>query len=490
MRYSLLAALTLLSFGLALTTQADDAPVVRVVATHQAFDPFQPWQKRTPGTRRGFGVVIDASHIVTTSSLVQNHTLIAIQLARSGEFIPASLVKTDPQVGLALLHISDTTQLPPPPVFADKVPVKCTVEIAQIDETSSIQRGDGRVLKVLVDALPGSPYSALQGDVLTDLNVDGEGAVVFHDTKLAGLMLSYSRTSRTGKMLSTSIISRFVQDALEGDYKGFASAGFSWKPLVDPTKRAFLGVGPTAGGIQVLNSLPGVAENQKLQPNDVVLTWDGYPIDNLGYYTDPSYGRLLFPQLIKGYRIPGDASQVTIVRDGVRQEIQVQLTHRDENSDLIPENVEGDPVPYLVEGGLVIRELTGRLLKAHGGQWQTRVDPRLAHLYLTSRYAPDEPGDRIVLLSSVLPDPINIGYQHFRDQIIKEVNGQPIRNIGDVFRIVEEDGSIAKLSLRAIDVPIVLDQASLANANERIASQYRLPALRSKAPKPCSVANN
>ncbi len=460
---------------------ADSAPVVRVMTTYQEYDPFQPWQKRSPSTRAGFGVVINETHVLTTARLVRNHTLIEVQLARSGEKITATLVKADPQVNLALLHIATNAQqtpLPPQTTIAEEVPLRSEVEIIQIDETRAIQRGDGRILKTLVDDLPYYPYSALQDDVLTDLNVDGEGAAVFYDDKLAGLMLSYSRASRTGKMLPSMFISRFIHDAMEGDYNGFASAGFSWKPLVDPIKRAFLGVNSPQDGIQVLSCLPETDTNHGLKPNDVILIWDGHAIDNLGYYVDAHYGRLLFPHLIKGLRIPGDTVAVTIVRDTRQQDIMVPLTCRDEANDLIPENICGTPDAYLVEGGLLIQELTGRMLKAYGAQWQTRVDPRLAHLYLTRKFTPEQPGERIVLLSSVLPDPINIGYQHFRNQIIEAVNQKPIRNIHDVFRIANADGSIRSLSLHAIDVDIVLDQDTLAIANQRISDLYRLPALR------------
>lgn len=481
MRRLTAALITLLAVTVAAGAQLDaNAPVVRVTVTYQEHDPFLPWQKRSPQVRAGFGAVIDGAHVLTTEGLVRNHTLIEIQLARAGEKITTTLVKADPQVGLALLHVADATALADLKHItpADGAPEGDQVEIIQIDETSGIQRGDGHLVKALVDALPNAPYSALQYDVLTDLNVDGEGAPVLSGDRLTGIMVSYSRSSRTGKMLPAVYISRFINDARDGDYDGFASAGFSWKALVDPTKRAYLGVDAESGGVQILSALPGSGAGKVLKPNDVVLTWDGQAVDKLGYYADEDYGRLIFPHLIKGRRKPGETVPVGIVRDGIPQDVQVPLTCRNEDGDLIPENVVGEAFPYLIDGGLVIRELTGRMLHAYGGQWQTRTDPRLAHFYLTRQYAPEQPGDRVVLLSAVLPDPINIGYQHFRDQIIEKVNGEPVRNIRDVFRIVDTAGSIRSLSLRAMHIDIVLDQETLPAANQRIVRQYRLPALR------------
>ena len=484
MRRLTVSLIALCAVTMIATAQPDGgAPVVRVTVTYQEHDPFLPWQKRSPQVRSGFGTVIDGAHVLATESLVRNHTLIEIQLARAGEKITTTLVKADPQVGLALLHVADESLLAAlnPISPADDAATDSEVEIIQIDETSGIQRGDGQLVKALVDALPNAPYSALQYDVLTDLNVDGSGAPVLSDGRLAGIILSYSRASRTGKMLPALYIARFINDARDGDYDGFASAGFSWKPLVDPTKRAYLGVSAESGGVQVLNCLPGSGAGEVLKPNDVILSWDGHAVDKLGYYADDDYERLRFPHLIKGRRKPGDVVTVGIVRDKAPLEVQVPLTYRNEDGDLIPENVVGAPFPYLIDGGLVIRELTGRMLHAYGSQWQARTEPRLAHLYLTRQYAPEQPGDRVVLLSAVLPDPINIGYQHLRDQIIEEVNGKPVRNIGDVFRIVNAEGSIHSISLRAVEVDIVLDQEELPTANQRIAQQYRLPSLRRAA---------
>jgi len=151
------------------------------------------------------------------------------------------------------------------------------------------------------------------------------------------------------------------------------------------------------------------------------------------------------------------------------------LRRFDDNSLLIPENPEGLPEAYLVEGGFIIRELTGRMLKAPGKQWTLRTDPRLAHLYLARQSDAGKPGERVVVLASVLADPINIGYQHLRSDIIETVNGTDVSNLHDVLAAVDREGGIRSLGLRGIGVVIALDPATLEEANERIATQYRIP---------------
>jgi hypothetical protein len=391
----------------------------------------------------------------------------------------ATVVKSDHQVNLALLHIDDTALFAGInyPGFIEKLPVNSTVSITQIDETSGIQKGDGHVVKVFVGGLPKAASSLLQYDILTDLNVTGEGAPAFVNKQLAGIMISYSSRSRTGQMIPASYITRFINDVMDGSYTGFASAGVSWQRLVDPVKRKYLGVPDSENGIQVISCLPGTGAAQVLNPNDVILSWDGHIIDNLGYYIDEDYGRLLFPHLVKGSRRPGDKVTVTILRDGKKKQVEVPLSRSDESSYLIPENTIGAPCEYIVVGGFIIQELTAQMLYAYGSKWQSRIDPRLAHIFLTRQQNPEHPGDRIVLVTQVLNDPVNISYQDLSNMIIAKVYGSHIRNIGDIFDIIRKDGSIKTITLCGIGVDIVFDENELKLANKRIMQQYGLPAL-------------
>ncbi len=123
------------------------------------------------------------------------------------------------------------------------------------------------------------------------------------------------------------------------------------------------------------------------------------------------------------------------------------------------------------------------MLYAYGSKWQTRIDPGIAHIFLTRQYNPEHQGDRVVLLTQTLNDPINISYQNFRNMIITKVNGQDISNIGDIFDIIRKDGGIKTISLRGIGVDIVFDEDELKLANKRIMKQYGLPALQREIKK-------
>lgn len=454
-------------------------PIVRIRVTHQAYEPRQPWQKEAPRNRIGYGAVLENGTILTTEHLIRSHQLVELTEARSGQRIQAHVVHSDSQIDLALLKPQDPAELEniPALALAEEIPDDASLQILQLDETRELQRGEGTVIRVLVEKLPHAASSLLLFKILTDLNVDGEGAAVVYDGRLAGLIVSYDRGSRTGMMIPCTVLKHFIDDCADGTYQGAASAGIIWSSLVDPAKRRFLGMDDTGGGIQIISCIPETDAANVLRPNDVITHWDSQPIDNLGYYPDPVFGRLLFPHLIKGMRKPGDSVPVAIVRDAVHTNVVLKLARADDAKALVPENITANPVPYLIEGGIVLRELTGRYLRAHGAEWMMRVDSRFAHIYSTQRTHPEQPGDRVVILDSVLPDTINIGYGHLRSQIVERVNGESIRNMADVHRIANRDGSITRISLRAMGLDIVLDGKTLPAANRRLMQQYRIPSL-------------
>jgi S1-C subfamily serine protease len=362
--------------------------------------------------------------------------------------------------------------------LTESIPEKGKLEIIQFDDSRQVQRGEATVLQIRIARLGGSPYQGLVYELLTDLTVTGRGAPVLLDGRLAGLVASQDHSESVVSVIPQRSLSRFLSDAMSPPYQGVASAGFIWRKLVDPTKRAWLKVQDLQNGILVLATVPGTGAAATLRPNDVILSWDGREIDSLGFYEDASLGRMALPYLIKGHRFPGETVPLEIARDGKRLSIEIALAARSDDTVLIPENSTRERPKYLVEGGLVMREVTGTYLRSHGSNWERKVNPRIVHLYLTRRLSPSRPGERVVVLSSVLPDPINAGYEEFNNSIITRVNGVAVSNMADVFRVARRDGHISRIALRSYGVDLVLDGKRLPEANRRIAHQYRISELR------------
>ena len=453
--------------------------LVEIIVNYQEYSAFLPWQKKKPRMRSGYGVAVGRNLVLTVERLVRNHQLVEMRRARSGKKIFASVLISDPQAGLALLKVADAEAMDSIPhlEIAEDVPRTAGLNILQHDETSQVQSGNSTIRQISVEQLPWTSHSTLAFKLLCDVSVNGEGAPALHHGRLAGIIIGYESSSRTATMLPYPVIRQFMENAVNLPYEGFASAGFFWSTLVDPAKRSYLGVSEQNRGILILSVLPGTGAGNTLKANDVILQWDGRDIDPMGYYNDNDFGRLSFPHLIKHRREPGDTVPVKIIRVGSATNVMVKLSRKMDSDALIPENTAGRRAEYLVEGGMIIRELTGRYLMAHGSGWEQSVGSRLAHLYHTRKHMPSEPGERIMILAGVLPDPINIGYQKFRNQLITHINGNPVKNMKDVFRIYDRDKRVERIRLQSIGVDLVLDSQSLDDANKRIARSYRLPAL-------------
>lgn len=479
-----LAVLIILFMAAGHLVSSDAGPeksVVEVLVTYQEFDPLLPWRKNQPDTREGYGAVVGGGRILTTESLVRNHTLVEIRLPETGRKFPADVMISDWQADLAVLRprVPDSLGGMDALDIADTVPRDDGLRVFQFDDTGRVRGSPAQVIEVSVKPLPSPAARSLMFTLHSDLEVKANGAVVVHGGKLAGIVSRYQGGDRSADALPVPVLRRFLEDADDPPYRGFGFAGFSWSPLIDPAKRAYLGADKLQGGILVLSCVPGSGAADVLADNDVIVAWDGFAIDERGYYEDPDFGTLSIPYLISGRRRPGEEVPVKVVREGEVQELRVPLTPYLDSGLLVPENVTGAQAEYLVEGGLVLRELSGNYLRAYGSQWMSRANPRLAHIYLTRRMAPDRAGDRIVILSRVIPEQVNIGYQHLYDLPVKAVNEEPVRNMADVFRIADRDGHVTRLSLQSIEVDLVIPSGpELEEANLRVARSYRIPALR------------
>jgi hypothetical protein len=488
-RPALLACLLFLVCPLApcpVSAETNDlaSSLVRISVTAQEFDAYMPWQKRKPHSRVGYGIAVGPRRILTTESLVRNGTLIEVQRPRSGERLAATLIESDHQIGLALLEVGpDTAPFSAVEVHPDRqLDDDSHLQVVQLNSTLALQTGGAQVLSVAMTSLPSAPYPILLYTLLTDVAVNGHSAILISRDRLAGLVLQYSGSRRTAEVLPGSIIARFLADADAPPYAGFAMAGFQWRSLVDPARRAYLGADDTSDGVLILACIPGSGADRILKPNDILLEWDGYRIDNLGYYTDPDLGRMSMPHLIKFRRAPGERVPLRVIRDGKEMELELLLARHRDSDALVPENTLRDQAPYLIEGGLVMMELNGHFLRSRGSSWTRSTDPRLAHIYLTRATSPEQPGDRVVILAGILPDRINQDYGMFGQEIVTSINGQPIRNMRDIYDSIGPNGHVERIGLQGVGIDLVLDAAALPEANTRIARRYRIPSLRNPPP--------
>jgi hypothetical protein len=248
--------------------------------------------------------------------------------------------------------------------------------------------------------------------------------------------------------------------------------------------RESLGLRPEETGVRLTRVAPHGSAGGVLKPGDVLLEAGGAKLDPTGYYEHPLYGRMLFALLFSDGRRPGETLPVKVLRDGQRLDLQLPLRAMSPDQDSVPPYVFGREPDYVIVGGLVFQELTRPYLQAWG-DWARRAPPRLLVAIDREEAAGAEGPKRIVLLSSVLPDTVNLGYQELRDLMVARVNGQPVGSLADVRRAVASPQGgfhVVEFVPGQGSARLVLDAGDARTAAARLQQSYGVERMDSGAP--------
>ncbi len=456
--------------------------VVSVRVTGQDWNWRAPWEKQAPWTRTVTGLVVPGRRILAASTAFGNPLLVEAQKLGSDARSVARVELVDHEGPLALIAVDDPAfweGLVPLPLD-ERAPGEGAVAILRWQRSGLLDSYPGALRQVRSGRHGLSQTSLLTIDVASSAEGLGESEVVVAKGHVAGLVTG--RAADTYAAIAAPVLGQFLAGARGGDWRSFARAGLAWQDLTNPALRESLGLAPGETGIRLTRVLPHGSAGGVLKPGDVVLELGGSKLDPTGYYEHPLYGRMLFALLFTDGRRPGDTMPAKVLRDGQRLELPLPLRAMRPEQDRVQPYVYGRGPDYVVIGGLVFQELSRPYL-ASWGDWTRRAPPRL--LVAIDR-EPDADGAeprRIVLLSSVLPDTANLGYQELRDLIVERVNGRPVASLEDLRQAF---GSAAA-AFHVVDfvsgqgaVRIVIDAAEADAAGERLRRAYGVDKLDSE----------
>ena len=459
--------------------------VVSVRVTGQDWNWRAPWEKQAPWTRTVTGLVVEGKRILVASTAFGNPLLVEAQKLGGDARTVARVDLVDHEGPLALVAVDD-------PAFWDGLePLKLearassegVVQVLRWQRTGLLDayQATGRQVRSGRHGL--SQTSLLTIDVASSAEGLGESEVVVKDGKVAGLVTG--RSGDTYQAIAAPVLSHFLAGAAKGDWRSFARAGIGWQDLTNPVLRESLGLAPGETGIRLTRVLPYGSAGGVLKPGDVVLELGGAKLDPTGYYQHPLYGRMLFALLFSDGRRPGDSMPAKVLRDGQRLELELPLRAMRPEQDRVPPYVYGRGPDYVVKGGLVFQELTRPYL-ASWGDWSRRAPPRLLVAIDRDQDAAGREAPRIVLLSSVLPDTVNLGYQELRDLIVARVNGRSVPNLQalrEAFAAVKGGFHVVEFLSGQPAQRIVIDATEADAASERLRRAYGVEQLDSETPR-------
>ncbi|MBW7857500.1 MAG: hypothetical protein H3C43_04215 [Leptonema sp. (in: Bacteria)] len=465
--------------------------IVRVTVSSVRTDALQPWVRRPTDAYTVTGLYLGHGLILVQADDIRNAALIEVSRANSYDRGRARFVLIDMEINLAILKIEDSDflgDLKPLPIGQDPVQGD-EINAVKPDSLFRIYNESVTVIEYTISSDYG--FTKLPVFIFSGRESYQNGDILLKQGRLTGLV-AYQRQQGKTVAIPISRISAFRDRALKSiqsnqTYTGFVVQGIELEELVDPQLRKYLGVDglDKNHGALVGSVLPGTPSARILKAGDVLLRLDGQDIDKKGLYKDPLLGlqraELLLTRDLNGrYRNAGETISAVVLRDRKQIDFELNLIDYQGTAERIPWLQPEKEPPYLVESGLVFLELTVPYLQSRFGKDWRHKAIELAYIYDTKKnFGIDDDRDKIIILSEVLPDPVNVGYQNLGALVLESVNGQKVKSLQDLIKKVtalrNQPSGFVEMSFTD-GTKVFLDVLARAE-NERIRQTYHLPVL-------------
>ena len=448
------------------------AAVVEIEITKKTYDYRMPWVSRNEQTHKN-GILIGQNQILTTADGFSGQYLCRITKGGESRKYTAQIKWIDFYANIAMLDVSE-------PIFwQDMEPVKLAKKIPQSGDLQIYRWRSGRIeergaeiIRLYNDTNKMSFLQHLKLSASSEITGAGWAEVVFDGAQLVGLTESASKDNRFD-ILPAPFIASVIEHNQSADNPGLGNFDFRWMNAKNPALLKSKGLLNMPDRGVVVNEVGRrrLADNS-LKIGDVILAIDGFEVDSEGKYLDPDYGRLSISGLATRAHSAKDTIPMTIWRDQSMHRIAYTLPRAQFSKSLIPSERYDAPPDYLVAGGLLFQPLNGPLMRALGKNKPILLD------YYNDR-PPLEERDGIVLLSMVLPDDYNRGYEDIRYIMVDQINGQVIHKLEDIkAALIQPEAGFHRIQFMPDESihQIVLDSTEMPAVTERILQHYRIPA--------------
>ena len=451
------------------------ASLVYIETAEYGYDQLRPWRRKDLVENRFYGVVVSDHQVLTTAYGVTDAASINVRRYDHNALLPATIHTVDYDSNLCLLDLDRST------LGGSLKPVRFREEFSEGEEVAfywlSTQgrlysgRGYADHVRVMRSMLSHAKF--LHYVVSNTSRRTSDGQLYCHGAEAIGLACWSSENNECG-LIPAGVINRFLADAADGDYEGFAAAGFTVAPLLDPTRRRVLHLpAGEQAGVYVKDVYTLGTGSEELQTQDVILAIDGQRLNAYGQYEHRQFKRIGFDHLITGKPV-GESIVFDIWRQGQAQRLEVVAQPIAAASMLIPFYAFDRQPEYIVTGGFLLQKLTRPYLTGWGDDWQGIVPPNLFQYYQNVSFKPTPERQDIVLLSYVLPTEENQGYQQLRRLVVKSFNGMEIASIGDIqaAQRLNPDDAFDVIEFENDQPTLVIDRAGRGQTDALVRQRY------------------
>ncbi|KAJ1378360.1 Peptidase S1C, partial [Sesbania bispinosa] len=387
-----------------------------VYCTHTAPDYSLPWQKQRQYTSHILcsAFMIGGRKLLTNAHCVEHDTQVKVKKRGDDSKYVAKVLARGVDCDIALLsveseefwkdveplrfgrlpHLQDSVTVVGYPLGGDTISV--TKGVVSRIEVTSYAHGSSDLLGIQIDAA---------------INPGNSGGPAFNDQgECIGVAFQVYRSEEAeniGYVIPTTVVSHFLTDyEKNGRYTGFPCLGVLIQKLENPSLRACLKV-QSNEGVLVRRVEPTSDSNNVLKEGDVIVSFDDVRVGCEGTVPFRSNERIAFHFLIS-QKFAGDTADLGIIRAGKLMKAKIVLNPR---VHLVPYHTDEGQPSYLIIAGLVFTPLSEPLIE------EEREDSIGLKLLAKARYSLARfKGEQIVILSQVLANELNIGYEDMSNQ--------------------------------------------------------------------------
>jgi len=476
-------------------------PIVKVFSTTTYPNYFLPWHMKASKETSGSGfVVLDNSgekRILTNAHVVANQTFVSVRKFGSSTKFTAKVIAVGHDSDIAMLGVDDPEfwegvqplELGGIPELQDGVNV-----IGYPTGGDNISITQGVVSRIELQQYVHGATNLLCVQIDAAINSGNSGGPVIKDDKVVGIAFqNLTSGENIGFIIPVPIIRHFLDDIQKtGKYTGFGSIGMICQPLDNIQLRKYFKMSHNQTGVVITSVAPTSKNKSLLRKDDVVLSMDGVRIANDGTVPFRHRGERITFDYVLMNKFIGDRVKIKLWREGKELEIEAEVGPR---NFLVPVHAYDIRPSYFVYGGLVFTKLVQPYLHEYGDDWYNQSPRKLSYKALYGEL--EKETHEVVILSHILVDEINYGYNNCTNLEVLKFNGVKIENLRHLVELVENNKEpYTRFDLDDYGL-IIMESKAAATANQRILDKHYVPSAKSQdllqppAPKqePTTVGN-
>jgi S1-C subfamily serine protease len=453
--------------------------VVKIHVTFQGDDYSLPWQSGQPVSGTGSGFIIEKRRILTNAHVVSNAKFLQVQKDGDPRRYAAKVDLIGHDCDLAVLTVED------PSFFKGTSPVTFAKDLPNLDDEVTVlgypMGGDrlslthGVVSRIDYSVFTHSgvdQHLVLQVDAAINPGNSG-GPIVFRG-KVVGLAFQGLMWAQNiGYGIPIPVISHFLDDIRDGVYDGYPELGAYTMDTRNPALRKDLGLPDDRTGIVVSYIDPFGSAKGYIESGDVLLSIDGYAIENDGNI-DLGGNTVVFAELLERKQC-GESVAFQVWRQ--KKEMSITVPLRKQDDPFVYRSAYDKHPDYYIVGGLVFSPLTREYLQTLERRLPTM---NTQQLFYYSEYAKMDDlykdRDEFVVLIRRLPHEVNTYVDAFINGVVAEVNGVKITSLADVKSAIKHPvRGFHVINFAGMDESLVLDAKAVKQADLTILRDYGIP---------------